>query len=308
MTTIGKVCLWLTVIGLGVISVWLLPTIGKQHNEISVQLSDTKSKLDTAIDTQRLRMQELSQRMHQLSRLQIGWDKRWVIHQTANSGVEIHGARLVVTGLGLDFGLRPVLDDDGQPAPPAMHAFKTMPDGGMFYVGEFRAEQLDAVTCTLVPVRQVTEDEVDIWLSSPELAWRFRTQVPSAKRRQIDQLHVHLQELLGAYAETEANIAQQVALREQAEKQLTTRRQELLGSPDAGRTLNRPEYSEGLLRTISAEEEIRNELLVQIDVLRRRLKEAGEKQTELLHRVRESSKQLPSAGNGQITQSGSVVQ
>ncbi len=300
--------MWLTVIGLGVISVWLLPTVGKQHNDISVQLSDTKSKLDTAIDTQRERTQELSQRVHQLARLQIGWDKRWIIQQTANSRVDVHGGRLAVTGLGLDFGLSPVLDDDGQPMPPAVHAFKTIPEGGMFYVGEFRAEQLDATTCTLVPVWQVTQDEVDVWLSSPESAWRFRTLVPSPKRLQIDQLHVHLQKLMGTYAETAANIAQQVALRQQAENQLTIRKQELLGNPDADRTLGRPEYSQGLLRTISADEEIRNELQVQIDVLRRRMKEASEKQEELLRRVRESSEQLPSADNGQITQSGSAVQ
>jgi len=195
MTTIGKVCLWLTVIGLGVISVWLLPTVGKQHNDISASLQKSKKAVDSAIETHRAKGQQLEQRKQQLARLQIGWDKSWDIQQTANTGVDIQGGRLAVSGLGRDLGLAPALDAAGQEAPPAVHAFKTMPEGGMVYIGEFQAEQLDATTATLVPIWRVTEDEFDIWASDTELPWRFRTLVPAGGRLHIDQLHVQLQKI-----------------------------------------------------------------------------------------------------------------
>ena len=308
MTTIGKVCLWLTVIGLGVISIWLLPTVGRKHNLISAQLSKSSTDLEKAVNEHGERKQEVSRRQHLLTRLQIGWDKRWVIEQTANSGVVVQGVNLVVRGLGAESGLNVVLDDDGQPVPPAVHAFKTSPDGGMIYVGEFQAAQIAGSECFLEPVWRVTQEEVDDWLRDPELPWRFRTLVPAGKRQQIDQLHEHLQTLTEALAETEANRAQQETLGRQAEKQLEIRRQELLGNPDAKPTPGRAEYTDGLLRTISTLEEDRNELQFEIDILRRRIRKASAKRDELVRRVRARSEQLPSADTNRITRGGAAVQ
>jgi hypothetical protein len=308
MTTIGKVCLWLTVIGLGVISVWLLPTVGKQHNDISARLQKSEKAVDDAIKTHQDRSQELEQRKQRLARLQIGWDKSWDIQQTANTGVDVQEERLAVSGLGRDLGLAPALDAAGQEAPPAVHAFKAMPEGGMFYVGEFQAEQLDATTATLVPIWRVTEEELDVWTSDTELPWRFRTLVPAGDRLEVDQLHAQLQKLTEIYAEVEANTIQQRKLLEEAEAQLAIRKEELLGSPDTEPIPGRPEYSEGLVKAVSAEEDRRNNLQINVDSLRRQIKAANEERETLIRQLKEYPDLLPSADSDQVTQSGAVVQ
>jgi hypothetical protein len=308
MTTIGKVCLWLTVIGLGVISVWLLPTVGKQHNDISASLQKSKKAVDSALEAHRARSQELEQRKQQLARLQIGWDKSWDIQQTANTGVDIQGDRLAVTGLGRDHGLAPALDAAGQEAPPAVHAFKTMPEGGMFYVGEFQAEQLDATTATLVPIWRVTEKELDVWTSDTELQWRFRTLVPAGGRLHVDQLHAQIQKLTEMLAEVKGNTTQQQNLLAAAEAQLVIRKQELLGDPNAVALPGRPEYNEGLLKAISAEEDRRNNLQINVDSLRRQIKAANEERETLIRRLKKYPDRLPSADGDQVTRSGAAVQ
>ena len=308
MTTIGKVCLWLTVIGLGVVSVWLLPNVGKKHNDISAELVDSKNALDKAIDAHTIQTQKLDEGQHQLARLKIGWDKSWTVQQTANSGVKFQGQRLAVNGLGLDSGLGPVLDDAGQEVKPVVHAFKMLPEGGVFYAGEFKADKLDAAFCTLVPNWTVTQEEQNAWMKNPELPWRFRTLVPAAKRLKIDRAHGQLQELREILAEVQANVAQQQALQHQAETQLTIRKQELLGNPDAEQTPGHPEYSDGLLKTISAEEDRRNDLLITVNELRREIKQAGERREQLRGQLEEITEQLPSAQDGRITQTGTVAQ
>ncbi len=308
MTTIGKVCLWLTVIGLGVISVWLLPTVGKKHNDVSTALRKAQESVDAAVEDHRRNDQDLRKKKNQLARLQIGWDKSWDISRSATAGVEIQGPQLTVLGLGLETGLEPVLDAAGQEAPPAVHAFKMMPEGGMFYVGEFQAAVLDATSSTLVPTWQVTPEEVDVWVSNAELPWRFRTLVPAGKRLHVDQLHGQLQRLSEDYARTEANVVQQQALLEEAERQLEIRNQELLGNPDADPVPGRPEHVDGLLPTISTEEERRNDLQVMVDSLRRQIKAASEERDELVRRLKEYPDRLPSADDGGVAQSAAQVQ
>lgn len=302
MTTLGKVCLWLSVIGLAVISVWLLPSVGKQHNEISAELQSSKTALDSAIESHRDQSQKLSERKHELNRLQIGWDKSWTVQPTANTGVKVSGGRLAVDGLGTESGLIPVLDDAGQPVQPAVHAFITMPEG-VFYAGEFHAEQLDPTFCTLIPNWEVSADEVDLWTQNLQQPWRFRTLVPAAKRLNIDQHHEQLQKLSLLYEEIESNVAQQQASLEQAESELAARKQELLGDPNAVAIPGRPEFSEGLLRTISDEEDRRNDLLVEVDSLRRQVQEAKATRDELLRQLKEAAEQLASAKADLITRS-----
>jgi hypothetical protein len=308
MTTIGKVCLWLTVIGLVVISGYLLPTVGKQHNDVSARLQKSEKAVDDAIDAHRDQSQRLEDRKQQLARLQIGWDKSWDIQQTANTRVDVERGQLAVAGLGRDFGLAPALDAAGQEAPPAVHAFKARPDGGMFYVGEFQAKPLEATTTILVPIWRVTDEELDVWTSDPELPWRFRTLVPAGDRLEVDQLHAQRQKLTEMYAEVDANTIQQQRLLKEAEAQLVIRKQELLGSPDAQPTPGRPEYSEGLVKAVSAEEDRRNNLQINVDSLRRQIKAANEEREMLIRRLKEYPDLLPSADSDQITQSGGVVQ
>lgn len=294
MTTIGKVCLWLTVIGLGVISVYLLPAVGKKHNDISASLRTSKETVDKAVEAHRKTTRDLAQRRALLARQQIGWDKSWTIDQQGQDfGVQVDNDRLVVSGLGTDAGLEPVLDEAGQPSPPAVHAFRMMPEGGMFYVGEFQAAQLEATLTVLVPIWLPEQDELDEWARNQELPWRFRTLVPAGKRLHIDRLHGQLQKLNEDQSATLANVDQQEQLLKLAEDQLEIRKQELLGNPNVDPIPERPEYSDGLIRAIASEEERRNDLQVEIDELRRLIHQAAQERTERIERLREYPELFP---------------
>ena len=194
---------------------------------------------------------------------QLGWDKSWNIANNANTGVVIQNdGRLGVEGLGQQNGLIPVTYQDGDEtvtAAPAVHAFLTMPEGGMHYVGEFVADmqqnQIGPTNVTLIPNWQVTPQEVQRWGSVPNANWRFRTLMPAAPRKKIDQLNAQVVRLNELYLETDANVAQQEQLLTQAEAQLETRQNELLGAEDREPIPGLPELSDGLLKTIKSEED-----------------------------------------------------
>jgi hypothetical protein len=293
MATIGKICLALTVIGMIVISAYLLPAVGKSQNDVAKNLRESEEAMRATADQHRKAKMDLIRSSSRLAQLQIGWDKSWDIPQSGNSGVAVQGTRLAVTGLGTDNGLIQGTDQDGQPFSPAVHVFKIMPEGSV-YVGEFVAEQIDANNTTLEPTWQVTNDETKVWVENPDVSWRFRTQVPSAKRLRIDRLNLQLQDLDEKDRETAANVVRQKKSLDDAVSQLEIRKQELTGKP-------------GLTANISAIEDQRNNLVVQIDELRRQIKGESEEREAILRRLKELSERLPSADDAQITQSRDTV-
>jgi len=136
-----------------------------------------------------------------------------------------------------------------------------------------------------------------MWASVPNANWRFRTLMPAAPRKKVDQLNAQLVRLNELYLETEQNVAQQGLLRDQAEAQLNTRQGELLGDPNLKAVPGRPELSNGLLETIKSEEDQRNQLQVAVDQLRRDIKAASDQRDEILGRLNRLLERLPSAGS-----------
>jgi hypothetical protein len=308
MATIGKLCLTLTVIGLAVISLYLLPAVGKSQNDVAQKLRTSEEAVIAATEQHQQASMDLLRSSSRLAQLQIGWDKSWNIQQAGNSGVVVQGARLAVSGLGSDTGLIFNIDEDGQPAPPAVHAFKAMPEGGMYYVGEFVAEEINANSTTLIPSWQATQEEVEVWLSNPDTPWRFRTLIPAAARLRVDRLNVQLQDLLEKYSETAANVARQKTSLDDALAQLELRKQELIGGVVGAQPNEEfPELTLGLTEAVRMTEDKRNDLLVQIDELRRMIKTDSEQREAALRRLQELSERLPSADDPQISQSGSIA-
>jgi len=62
------------------------------------------------------------------------------------------------------------------------------------------------------------------------------------------------------------------------------------------------------LKTISSEEDRRNNLQINVDRLRRQIKAANEERESLIRRLKEYPNRLPSADGDQVTQSGAAVQ
>ena len=315
MSMYGKVSAWLTVIGLAYLILPLpfmgiLPKVGKKHNDASAAMSKAEADVSKAADDRRRQELDLVKISNELARAQLGWDKSWTLTNSANTGVQVQqDGRLMVAGIGQQNGLVPVswTNDTGETemSPPAVHVFKQMADGAIRYVGEFVADmqqnQIGPADVTLIPNWQVTPQEVQVWASNPQGAWRFRTLMPAAPRKKIDQLNLQIVRLTELFLETDGNFAQQERLLSQAESQLATRKAELLGAANAKPVPGRPELSDGLLKTIRSEEDQRNALQVDVDRLRRDIKRSAVERGQILNRLKELLRELPS-GDGKNSQ------
>jgi len=294
MATIGKFCLALTVLGTAAVSLYLLPAVGKLQNDVAEKLQKSQADLEATRDRHRKASEELLRSSSRLAQLQAGRDKSWNIQQSGDTGVSVDGDRLAVTGLGTLQNLVMLTDEEGQSAGPAVHAFKQLSEGGMYYVGEFIAEQIDSNSCVLIPTWQFTEDEVNFW-DDPSASWRFRTLIPPDVRLRIDGLNASLQSLRVNYDRIDANVVRQEKALNAAEQQLEQRGVELVGRQGAKAVVNPdlPEFEIGLTDATRDLEDRRNDLMLEIDRLRRLVKVEAERREELLRQLNELVDDLP---------------
>ena len=117
--------------------------------------------------------------------------------------------------------------------------------------------------------------------------------IPSGARTNIDELfrrQVRTDELK---KQTVANITRQQGLLQAAEAALSVRNGELLGNPDGIVDPERPEFVVGLLQAIEDFEEERNQLQLDVDHLRRALKESSEDRNQKLEALAGAAAKLP---------------
>lgn len=309
MSTFGKVCLVLTMI---LLLMAIAPIPGKYggwatqllvvHNQWSIKLRDSKLDAGAAIKSNREAHQEFNKAMADVSGLTIGWDKFWnvpVRSPQAAAGtptVAKQGNRLILNNIGSDNGLQDLqfVDDAGTPqmVKPIIHAFYGGAEG-FTYAGEFRAAAITAKRTELEPVRAMDPQEVAKW--NPNATWRLRSMVPPSFRTTIDEAHQQRQRNKELLEQMTANIARQTSLLEQAEAALAIREGELLGGLPRDPVPTRPEFTEGLLEVNADVEEERNQLLLEMDTLRRQIKQAFQLREKMISQMSDKASQLPGA-------------
>lgn len=312
MSTLGKVCLVLTLILLllavapipGIYGGWA-PKLLLIHNQWSLKLRDSKQKAADAVASNREAHQEFNKAMADVSGLTIGWDKFWNVPVRSPEStpetptVAKQGNRLILNNIGSDNGLQDqqFVNDAGNPqmTKPIVHAFYGGAEG-FTYAGEFRAAAITAKRTELEPVRPMNPQDVANW--NPNAAWRLRTMVPPSYRTTIDESFQQRQRNKELLQQMNANIARQTSLLEQAQAALAIREGELLGGlpQDLGPIPSRPEFTDGLLSVNIDVEEERNQLLLEIDQLRRQIKQAFQLRDSMISQMNEKASQLPGAG------------
>jgi hypothetical protein len=147
-----------------------------------------------------------------------------------------------------------------------VHGFMLNEDGTSTYAGVFQAAvQLDRTG--LAPAWRVRPGDAELWRAGK---WRFRTLVPAATRARFVELETAFtaadQKLVAAHN----NLVVQEALLAEAQATVQTRLAELNGDPQAepGDSVP-PEYSQGLIAAIEAEEAARDRTWAEVDRLRR---------------------------------------
>lgn len=307
MSTLGKICLVLTLLLLllavlpvpGVWGGWT-PKLLVLHNAWSEKFRDGKSKaIDAQLSHDQARI-ELSKATADIENLVVGWDQYWVIpargpeNPADAATISKNNGRLQLTNLGTQQGLktRQVTDDDGnqQLMSPVIHAFYSGPEG-FNYAGEFIAEDITQTTATLKPAHYDTAADINAWPING--TWRLRSMIPPSSRLEIDELYLHHRRTGELITQTTTNIARQQKLLQAAQDAYAVRRGELLGNPSREVVPNRPEATEGLLSVIEQVEEERNQLLLDLDGLRRSIQTALANQIESIDTLKEKMMLLP---------------
>ncbi|MCR9200767.1 MAG: hypothetical protein NXI04_19190 [Planctomycetaceae bacterium] len=299
MSTLGKVCLVLTTLLLllamvpipGPYGGWS-PKLLIIHNEWSEKFRDAREKTSAAIRANSVARQELSKATADIEGLNVGWDQFWVVNARGpNNGPNspqvnvMPDGRLQLVNLGLNAGLkpRPYTDDDNSQKTmnPTVHAFVGAAEG-FIYAGEYVAEDIQASRAVLSPVHILDGSRMQAVRQNQGNVWRLRTLVPVSQRKQNDELNAQLRRIGEMRGRTEANITRQQELKKAAEVAYNIRRGELLGDDTREEVQGRPEFTAGLLNVIEDTEEQRNQLQLDIDALRRRIKATIEEQQDFL--------------------------
>lgn len=159
--------------------------------------------------------------------------------------------------------------DQGVRDKELLHGFEIAQDGSAIYRGSFSVVGIQNNAANLKPNFRATPDDVEKWQPGN---WRWRNLIPSGYLETFDR------QLLTILKHEEVLRARTIALNTQkdllakANDSLKQREAELVGGDLLGKPANvGPEYREGLVATIEKEEEARNQVLQQIDELRRKV-------------------------------------
>lgn len=295
MSKTGKILLGLTVVCL-LPWIYFALKLFSIHTGWSVAIADGRKAAEESVQRSEELKTELFQMDSELARLQLDWDRAWTAARSVQPG------QITAQGIGTDNGLVPrqIQDENGNNVMvlPPLHAFAPMPEGGYFYVGEFIADpgSVGTNTAVLRPNWFADPQEQAAWNNLPG-PWRFLSAVPPSKRTAVDELRDEIVLTAERTQATQQNIAQQQSILTAAEEQRDIRRKELLGDPAAADDPNRPELKVGLLQAVADAEEIRNDIQLAVDQLRRSIIDQSTLRDTVIAEINELSGKLPTARN-----------
>lgn len=298
MSTLGKVCLCLTLL---LLLVALAPIPGQYggwapkllvfHNQWSDELRNAKEaaeKASTSYTEAELALRSAKVDYENAAR---GWDQVWTIPARGPNvppdapAINKRGSELVLRNIGTGstpaLTPRTVADENGaqQTLNPAIFAFYSAGEG-FTYAGEFVATDVSPTQTVLRPVHSTSPEEANSW--PVNAMWRIRTVIPAASRTAIDSLYTQARRGSELSARTNQKIADMTRLSDEADEALEGRKQQLLGDPQREPVETRPEFVAGLLQVSEDVEEERNQLMLEVDALRRAI--AAEKEASLQKR------------------------
>lgn len=173
-----------------------------------------------------------------------------------------------------------------------LYGFEIQQDGTSIYRGDFTVGAISDVQAQLRPNWPVRQDEIATWQQTGK--WRWRNLIPGGYQPNFDiQIHAisRADDNLTNYKK---KLATEVSLEKGAQEQLALRDAELVG----GQQLSKDpavdvEFREGLVAAIEQTEETRNQVLLKVDNLRRRLRNVQHNVDRLTTENIDLTKKLP---------------
>lgn len=213
-------------------------------------------------DTARTKLQETRRLAEQLRNeweaTERAWGMRWVVNTQVTNPI----TGQVVAELGTNQRLK-----DQQ----VLHGFELLGNDQAVYRGAFVITTAQADRSALQATWRVRPEDVQTWQSG---RWRWRTMIPSAYSQQSDEQTLAFSQLDEVLGDRRATLQIQDALIREAQQQRKLRLAELIGGEElATEEALPPEFRQGLTVTLASTEEERNKLIVEIDDLRRRVRQ-----------------------------------
>ena len=210
----------------------------------------------------------------------------------ANPQVNADGS--VIVNLGTQDGL----DREGAPdgTGPIVHLFAPSGEGNAsVYVGPFAILESRERQASLAPAFDVRPGEPQTWPVGRG-GWRIRYDVPASRAGRFTDLDASLLVQREALRNRLATLETRRRSVAEAEGALAARERELFGDPDAPEVADAPEVRSGVVAAIAADDDARSAALAELDRLRRAVKNAQDRLTELLAENERAVEGLPTAG------------
>jgi len=151
-----------------------------------------------------------------------------------------------------------------------LYGFEIRPDGSSVYRGSFLATEVGNGSSSLTPNWRATPAEVQKWQAG---SWRWRNAIPSGYSENFDRQLLTNLKYEETLADRKRTLEGQNTLLTQANDGLKLREAELVGGDVLPKTPSiDPEFRDGLVSAVEQTEETRNQLLKQIDDLRRKVR------------------------------------
>ena len=308
MSTTGKFCLIVTLL---LLLMAFLPVPGQWggwspkllviHNEWAQKIRDAKEDVREKQAAEIEAHLEYTKASSALEAHAIGWDQVWRVQPNQ---IRNQNGQLILSNLppnvAADLAKSGTFDDDAgntTTVRPVIHAFY---DGGesTTYVGEFLVADVGPNNAVLRPVHNpIHAGELQARASwNMQVPWRLRSIIPAALRSRVDHLHAKKVRTFNLINQTIANTTTQTTLLQEAQQALDVRKGELLGDDQRDPLPGRPEFKEGLLKVTEEVEEQRDQLLLDVDTLRRSIQQEGDDRDTKVETLGTAVQSLPGAG------------
>ena len=281
MHTLGKVFAFLVVIAAIAASIFTAKLV-QVRNSWTAKTLTSKTKFNDAKPKIEALEAQIDSLKNETFRSRDLWGSFWP--SVATNVISPDGAVQIAVGSAL--GVRDKL---------LLHGFQLTPEGTSIYRGSFLPVEIQNDSAVLKPNWRATPAEVATWERSGN--WRWRNLVPPGYEENFDKQLTTILKLEETYNDRVRTLKGQEDLLAEAKAKLKLREAELIGGEElASSEQLEPEFREGLVAAMTQAEEERNQTLVKIDELRRKVRSVKSDIDRMLIENTELTNRLPQPG------------
>jgi hypothetical protein len=273
----GKAFAWLVLVGCVAATYFSAKALGVRNGWMAAaqKAKETFEKNKADIAAKELAL-ELKQKEY--DRLMLGWDRYW---PDVGTNIDLNTGTIRM-GIGTNQGLK-----NGQ----VVYSYMMNSDGSSVYLGDFRVTRIADAQADAVPVWRNRPGDLQAAKAAPG-KYRIRTLIPNQYQTRFAELDQQILAAEQSIAGHQSALDLQTKLFADAERNLQERLAEIKGNPALEGKDIPDVFIQGLLASLSAEDEARNNALREVDELLHNLKQTKKDFEETLKKNRQLTDSL----------------